>query len=323
MNPQRSLRVRSRISLLSAATLLVAGQLAACTPAHHAHGSPNRPIASGRVQRWIRNIDRSGGRLLQATIPGTTSGFVARAAPVYLPPAARQRGRRLRLPVLLLLHGEPGGPHDWIDKSTLLHALNRFANRHHGAAPVVVMPDINGARHEDSECVSTANGDVEKYLTSDVPAYVEAHYPVATSRSAWAIGGVSEGGMCSLMLALRHQDRFSAFVDLSGLTRPTLGRTDNRSATLNKLFGGSVSAYDEHDPLWLLARHRYPDLAGWFATGADDTHVRAAQEQAAAAARRAGINTVTRVEPGAHDWSVWDRALAKSLPWLWGRLTRG
>ena len=245
---------------------------------------------------------------------------MAREALVYLPPAARRAG--VHLPVLLLLHGEPGGPKDWLDKSTLLPILDGFAKRHHGAAPVVVMRDINGARHGDTECVSTAKGDVEKYLTTDVPAYVEAHYPVTRSRTEWAVGGASEGGMCSLMLALRHGSRFTTFVDLSGLTRPTVGRTDNRSATLNQLFGGSMSAYDQHDPLWLLARHRYPDLAGWFATGADDTHARAAQNRVVVAAGRAGISTVARLEPGGHAWGVWDRALAACLPWLWARLTR-
>lgn len=313
--------MRSRVSLLITIALLVASELSACSPAHHARRSPHRPIPTSRAQRWIRAVDESGGRLLQVTIPGSGSGFVARKALVYLPPAAQRRN--VRLPVLLLLHGEPGGPRDWIDKSTLLPILDAFAKRRHGAAPVVVMPDINGGRRADTECVSTAAGDVEKYLTSDVPAYVQAHYPVVTSRTGWAIGGVSEGGMCSIMLSLRHQNRFSVFVDISGLSRPTVGRTDNRRATLARLFAGSVSAYDRHDPLWLLARYRYPDLAGWFGTGADDSRGRAAQDRLVAAARRAGIRVVAHLEPGAHHWHVWDRALARSLPWLWTRLSRG
>jgi S-formylglutathione hydrolase FrmB len=266
------------------------------------------------VQRWIRGIDRSGGRLLRRSIPGRTSGFAARAALVYVPPAARHPDAHL--PVLLLLHGEPGGPQDWIRHSTLLRSLNDFAAQHHGSAPVVVMPDINGAPHRDTECV----GDAEQYLATDVPDYVRAHFPVASSAQRWAVGGVSEGGWCSLMLALRHEQRFRSFVDLSGLTRPTVGRTDDPGATVERLFGGSRSAYRQHDPMWLLAQHRFTSLSGWFAVGARDTRAAAAQARVVSAARRAGITVSARLEPGAHDWGVWDRAITQCLPWLWARL---
>jgi S-formylglutathione hydrolase FrmB len=200
--------------------------------------------------------------------------------------------------------------------------VSTFAAHHSGAAPIVVMPDINGTRHGDTECVSTARGNVERYLATDVPDYVLTHFPAAAHSTQWAIGGVSEGGMCSLLLALRHAQRFPTFVDLSGLTRPTLGRTDDPSRTVTDLFSGSWTAYQQHDPLWLLRRHHYSTLAGWLAVGATDTRARDAQRRVATAAARAGIAITQRIEPGGHGWHDWDAAMAQCLPWLWSRLTR-
>lgn len=284
------------------------------TPSH-------RPAPrAAHKQEQMRRHRPKHGRLLRRVIPGRTSGFAARKALVYLPPAAQRTGARL--PVLLLLHGEPGSPSDWLRKSTVLATLSAFAKRRAGAAPIVVMPDINGGLHADTECVSTAHGNVEQYLAQDVPDYVRAHFPAAPQPARWAVGGVSEGGMCSLLLALRYPQRFPTFVDLSGLARPTLGPTDDPPRTVAGLFHGSWAAYRQHDPLWLLHRRRYPALAGWLSAGAADTRTRDALQRVAAAARRAGIRIQQQTEPGGHGWGAWDQAFRQCLPWLWTRLAR-
>lgn len=317
MGTQRLLRLRSRTTLLSVVVVLgaaVLGYLVVTSQHRPAH-------PASQVHHQLRGHRPPRGRLLRRVIPGQTSGFVGRKALIYLPPAAERPGARL--PVLLLLHGEPGSPSDWLDKSTVLPTLSAFAAHHSGAAPIVVMPDINGTRQADTECVATAHGDVERYLATDVPAYVRAHFRAAAQPRRWAVGGVSEGGMCSLLLALRHPQRFPTFVDLSGLTRPTLGRTDAPRRTVAGLFGGSWATYRQHDPLWLLRRRRYPAMAGWLAAGQTDTRARAALQRVAAAAQRAGITTEQHIEPGGHGWRAWDRAIQQCLPWLWERLTRG
>lgn len=318
MEAQRLLRSHPRTTLLAVVVLAGVAVLTYLVTTSHAHARPPHPARAARsAMGGHRPVH---GRLVRRAIPGRTSGFAARPALIYLPPAAQRPNARL--PVLLLLHGEPGGPTDWLRKSTVLSTLSAFAAHHSGAAPIVVMPDINGTRHGDTECVSTARGNVERYLTTDVPAYVLAHLPAAAHSTRWAIGGVSEGGMCSLLLALRHPQRFSTFVDLSGLTRPTLGRTDNPARTVAGLFGGSWTSYRQHDPLWLLRRDRYPTLAGWLAAGATDTDARDAQRRVATAAGRAGIAIRQRIEPGGHSWHDWDAAISQCLPWLWSRLTR-
>jgi S-formylglutathione hydrolase FrmB len=305
--------------------------LTACTPAAPARPSRStpagvpgpsrlsparRPASSAPVRTAALT---AGGRVVTRTIPAGASGFRARPAVIWLPPALTTEPA-WRPPVLVLLHGTPGAPGNWVDRGGARATLDAFAAAHGGRAPIVVMPDINGTLHGDTECIRTPyGGDVERYLSVDLPRWVRAHYP--TSRGPWAIAGVSEGATCSAVLALRHPSTYAAFGDLSGLGRPTVGDTDDRAATVAALFGGSQSAYDRHDPLWLLAHRRYPTLAGWIEYGADDAAVRAASTRLAAAARTAGIAVRETVAAGRHSWSVWRPALVAMLPWLWRRMS--
>lgn len=257
------------------------------------------------------------GRLEVVPIPGGASRFGARPAYVYLPPAAIRHPRE-RLPVLELLHGNPGDPDDWVDHGDARATLDGFAATHDGRAPIVVMPDINGTHVADSECVrEPGGGNVEEYLTRQVPDYVREHFPAARGGRRWTVAGLSEGGTCALMLALRHPTAFRGFGDFSGLARPTLGPRDDERRTLDELFAGSRRDYDQHDPMWLLARHRYPTLAGRLIAGADDAAVIADETRVAAAARAARLPVQRTTEPGKHAWTVWAAALRGFLPWMW------
>src|SRR5690348_7224265 len=143
------------------------------------------------------------GTLISRKIPGVTSRFAARRAVIYLPPILRTQPH-LRLPLLVLLHGTPGGPSDWTELGRLRSTADAFAATNGGRAPVIVMPDINGSPRGDSECIQVLGASIERYLTVDVPRWVRTHLPVNPDQRHWAIGGSSEGGTCGLMLSLRH-----------------------------------------------------------------------------------------------------------------------
>ena len=278
-------------------------------------GNPSPPSPS----RSIARPPGMRGQLVTRVIPGRYSGFRARRALIYLPPVLR-REPHMRLPVLVLLHGTPGGPGDWVQKGGVARTMDAFAAAHGGRAPLVVMPDINGGQSADTECVDGLAGNAETYLTRDVPDYVRAHLPVIPSGRHWAIAGLSEGATCSLMLGLRHPNLFSTIGFFSGLARPTVGRSDNPAATVAQLFGGSRSSYDHHDPLWLMRHGAHPSLAVWLECGTRDSRSEAALAGVAAAARGAGISTVVRFTPGGHQWSVWSATLEQFMPWSWRRI---
>jgi S-formylglutathione hydrolase FrmB len=279
---------------------------------------------SGRDASPLGALNRSqrpaSGVLAAISIPGRTSGFSARAAQVYLPPAWFGQPRP-KLPVLLLLHGTPGAPTDWIDRGGAVDTLDTWASAHRGIAPIVVMPDINGSFDSDTECVDGPAGQAETYLTEDVPAFVADRFFTQPPGRQWALAGLSEGGSCAMMLVLRHPGQFATFADYGGLAGPRSGGGNALGDTVDALFAHSLTEFRAHEPGWLLTHRRYPQVSGWFEAGDYDGDPLTAARQLEPLARAAGVSTqLVVVHAADHSFFLWRKAFADSLPWLAGRL---
>jgi len=254
---------------------------------------------------------RRTGMVELVDIPAVHSGFRARSAQVYLPPAWFEIPKPA-LPVIELLHGTPGAPEDWTRAGHADVTADKWAARHDGLAPIIVMPDVNGAFLADTECIDIGRARAETYLTEDVPQWVAEHLGAATTKAAWVIAGSSEGGYCALDLALRHPDRYGSFVDLSGLERPTFP-----GDTLAAL-GGSRSSLEDHTPEVFLVRHPTTALPpGWIEVGANDGATTRATRRVAQVLRAAGADVQLHLLPNAHHtWRVWSRSFADAFPWI-------
>lgn len=321
-----------------AAVVLAAALLCGCTPlpsVHPSSGSASTTTGNGALStipatsdprlvpaasssRSPRTVKRrpTGGAVLETVQIPSQDGFQPRAAYVYLPPSAVFHPDR-HLPVLELLHGTPGQPVDWINGGDFVRTLDNFASKHHGEAPIVVVPDLNGAHRADSECIRTADGkNTERYLTVDVVNWVRSHFARTVGLSKWWLAGLSEGGVCSVMLALRHPYLYSAFGDFSGLAAPLVDHLTQAQSD-RQLYGLDAKNKRAHEPLWLLGHRRYPGMPAWFECGASDHKVLVAQAKVVAAARTAQLEVHATTAPGKHGWTVWSAALRSTLPWLW------
>ena len=233
------------------------------------HFLDNAELSAMRTQ-----VDKTGqlpdhGATLSVSIPGTNLKFTPRPAYAWVPPAWFARNRP-QLPVIELLHGTPGDPSNWTKSSYADATALAFAEQHHGIAPIIVMPDINGSWGGDTECVnSTMYGDVETYLTKTVPQYMQKNFNASTAAGSIAIAGLSEGGLCATTLALNNPKEYVAFGNYSGDESPTY-QNDNEQQTIQTLFGGSTANYNAHNPPYLLTQQRFTGLAGWFEAGAQD-----------------------------------------------------
>ncbi|RIK15621.1 MAG: esterase [Acidobacteria bacterium] len=262
---------------------------------------------------WTAPTDLpAAGTVVRTPVPASDPDFSPRQAYVYLPPAYLT-DRRPLLPVLVLVAGVPGGPADWLTGGELTRTMDAFAAAHHGLAPVVVVPDDLGGSLTNPLCSDAWRGDVATYLEQDVPAWVSAHLQVDADHAHWAVGGISNGGTCALQLATRAPQVYPTFLDMSGEPHPTLGTP---ARTLARGFGGDEAALEANDPLTLMARQRYPQVAGIVSVGRDDGRYRHSQHEVYAAARAAGMDVQLREYPGGHAWTTWAAALTDQLPWL-------
>lgn len=304
-------------TLRSALGMPQTGQVAFQTVASVEPSTVDRPHGGALSTVWRPPTGMPAvGAVSEVAIPPSTSRFHARSAWLYLPPAYLATPRA-RLPVLVLISGQPGTPRDWLEGGRLVPMMNRFAAAHAGLAPVVVMPDALGASLANPLCLDSRLGRAATYLAVDVPAWVRTHLQVDPDPRAWAVGGLSAGGTCALQLATTLPQVYPTFIDISGQAEPTLG---DRARTLSAAFGGDKAAFTAVNPLDLLATRRYSASAGTIAVGDADRVYQPQNRLVADASRRAGMQIVFRELPGGHDWRVWSAGLETSLQWLAGRL---
>jgi len=240
------------------------------------------------------------GQVGRIPIPGLVSHFAVRDAIVYLPPAALV-SHPPRLPVVVMLSGQPGIPSNMVTSVDMPAILDRFASAHRGLAPIVVIPDQLGSPHENPMCVDSPLGNSATYLSVDVPNWIRTHLNVLGDRDHWAIGGYSQGGTCSIQLGSRFPELFGSILDISGEIAPHRG---SREATIASGFRGSADAYDAAKPLSLIAKGApYTDTLAIFAVGATDAKYERYADTLDNAAQQAGMRTMKLVAPQTgHDW---------------------
>ena len=169
-------------------------------------------------------------------IPGTISKFQAQPAYVYLPPIWFKNPEP-QLPLIELIAGVPGQPSDWTRAGYADTTSSAFAEQHHGVAPILVIPDNNGDKTSDTECSNSVFGNAETYLVHDVPNFMQANFNAAIGKHSMAVAGLSDGGTCATMLALRNPKTFSTFASYSGYASPTYVNDDEQQTIAAALRG--------------------------------------------------------------------------------------
>jgi len=261
----------------------------------------------------------SEGVLRKADIPGTSSGFDAREAYIYLPPAY-QSPERPALPVLVLFSGQPGGPADWLTGGALRSHMDRFSARHNGVAPVVVVVDPNGSSSGNSLCMDSRIAKADTYLSVDVPRWISETLDVGAERSNWAVGGFSFGGTCAMQLGTRHPELYSSILAFASEQEPALAK--EREKTVEASFGGDTKAFEAQTPLYLMKQHSFEGSAVYFAAGATDPEFTGYMDVLSAAAREAGFEVeVRRIANSGHSWETVSKGMQDALDFLaprWG-----
>ncbi|WP_052460346.1 alpha/beta hydrolase [Microbacterium gorillae] len=258
--------------------------------------------------------DKSGPRTLRdwrppADMPavgtvGTLSGahaiptsrpYTARPASVYLPPAALVADAP-KLPVIVMMMGQPGSP----DPTLIAAALNAYAERHQGVAPIAVVVDqLAGSSAHNPLCTdSTKYGAVATYVNEDVPRWIRSHLNVSDDIRDWTIAGYSNGGSCAIDWAAQHPTIWGNLLDISGNEYPGSENPANARA----VWHDDMAAYEASLPAaqLKLPEHRgaYAGHLAVFTYGALDHHYGPGQKRNVVRAEDAGFTVLSRSLPG-------------------------
>jgi S-formylglutathione hydrolase FrmB len=275
------------------------------------------------------------GKVLPVTITADASGFAHRAEFVYLPPAYFASDPPPAMPTVMMIGGQFNTAADWLRAGNAIAAIDAFAAKHGGNAPVFVFVDSIGSFNNDTGCVNGTRGNAADHLTEDVVPYLVDNFGVSDDPANWGVVGWSTGGTCAVNLTVKYPELFSTFVNIDGDIAPNTG---TKEQTIERLFGGDAAAYAEWDPATLITEHGdYRDVAGWFAVSAPAGAVGApipgsalpeppdsvtASTPTEAARALCGLGDAYGIEcsvvpqAGKHDWPFAAQVLAASLPWL-------
>ena len=236
-------------------------------------------------QSWVPQVGMpTVGTFGTVSIPNPASGFVARPAFLYLPPAALVANPPA-LPILIMMMGQPGGPES---SALFVKDLDAQAAAHGGLGPIVLTVDQIGSPTQNPLCIDSVHGKVRTYVMTDVLDYVRKNLHVSTERTDWAVGGYSNGGECALSFGARFPGIFGSILDISGEIGPSLG---SPALTLKQGFGGDTAFYDAEQPINILKMNTYPDTVAIFTSGTKDSYYSAEVTTAQDAATAAGMVT--------------------------------
>lgn len=254
------------------------------SPHEKAHGAGTGPAAHWIPPAGMPEAGTTGTQI----IPNPASGFPSRPAGIYLPPAALVPNPPA-LPLVVLVMGQPGNP----DPQFVAAVLDKYASRHQGLAPIVIVADQLGDPLVDNLCLDTpVYGNPETFINKDVLAWANTHLNVINDPRYRTIAGYSNGGQCAISFAAKYPQLWGNVLDISGEEYPGAEHPDT---TLREIFGGNQGAYDAQKPVNILHGHHYPDTAAIFTVSNDDPVYVEAARKVNDAAKSAGM-TATYIE---------------------------
>ncbi len=223
---------------------------------------------------------------------------------VVITPGKNKKTKELYSTVYLL-HGFGGNYSNWIRR---VPELSDYADEH---KMVIVCPDGEfGSWYYDSPIDSTMR--YETYIAKEVPAYIEANYPVIKDRKARAISGLSMGGHGGLFLGFRHADFFGACGSMSGAlvieyitkgfqVEKRLGDTTNKQRYYEYSFMKEMENYPKTDSIAIIID-----------CGTEDFII----EMSRLAHKKMLLLKIPHdyiERPGRHDWRYWGNAVQYQL----------
>jgi S-formylglutathione hydrolase len=97
---------------------------------------------------------------------------------------------------------------------------------------------------------------LESYVSEELPALIESHFPVASDRRG--LLGHSVGGHGALTLALRHPDRYRSVSAFAPMVAPS--QVPWGIQAFGRLLGPDRTRWAEHDATELVKRRRFPGV---------------------------------------------------------------
>ncbi|KIL42740.1 putative esterase [Jeotgalibacillus alimentarius] len=208
-----------------------------------------------------------------------------------------------KFPVMYLLHGASDDYSGWMRRTS----IERYANEK-GIA--VVMPSADLSAYTDMK-----HGHAYwTYISEELPAFIEATFPVSAKREDTYAAGLSMGGYGAFKLALRKPEKFAAAASLSG----ALDMADRvqKDRKYDNAFGDHADLTGTENDLLHLVKTASGDLPRLFQACGTEDFLYEDNIRFKKLAEEHGLDLTYEEEPGDHNWAYWDMKIKRVLEWL-------
>lgn len=225
---------------------------------------------------------------------------------VWTPPEYNQpRYRHTRFPVVLLLHGVPGGPASWLEHGGMPGDFEQLMNARTSHPFILAMPVVDPGGI-DTDCTDQPGRKVATWMAVDVPELLSHKFRTLPGAKGWGVMGFSTGGFCAARLPLAYPKVFAAGAAL-----------DPDPLTGDKGVIGDPEVRRRTSPTYMV-RHTKASVGLFLATSAQDRlsppHY---IEQFTQAAAGTAVQTQTLVLPeGGHNYNTWTRLYPAAFSFL-------
>jgi enterochelin esterase-like enzyme len=223
---------------------------------------------------------------------------------IYLPPSYELKSAAKRYyPVLFLLHGDPGGPSDWVQFGATGVFDTGIAT---GVIPetIVVFPDGNGHVTASTQWADRFDGRdrIEDALLELVDE-VDLEYRTIPDAGHRLIGGLSSGAFGAANLAARHPNLFGIAMSFSGYFVAT-----------GPVFGGISSYIRSNSPYYIVQDTPAARTVRYIlVVGNRDPVYQQTNRNFAAVLNQFGVPYDLNVLAGGHSADIWQSGLALGM----------
>lgn len=248
------------------------------------------------VKDTITGKDSRVSNVVYLVIPKSASDLIAQG--IELDPS--------RYLIAEFLTGFPSKPEMWFRAMEIEKDIALF-NLTHARQIIGVIPEINIAGQTDLECMNLPNGQppAETWLTSDMNSYVNKRVGITSQK--WISVGVSTGGWCAFMFALKHTDIYSGALSIAAYYRPALPLDDPLQLQQQMIKKYDVEKFEKalvnQVPLYIVA------------SLGDAYSIRETTRYLAKPHPQLLIN-YHEISTGGHNPRVWKSSITPGLNWL-------
>ena len=256
------------------------------------------------------------GKRFDVRIGAPSLGDSSRSVRVYLPasydaPEARDR----RYPIVVFLHGWPGGNGNWPGEGHADDTLDSLIAAKRIPEVIALFPDGNGlGLIGRSIWLNTWDGRsrMEDFLCHDLLGWADHTYRTRPGAKYRAAIGLSDGATAAMNLIFKHPDLYAAAGAHSGNYRLA------KDFTSHRLFGPDSAAARvarDNSPLAYVdaVAKRIAGQAIYFDCGTGDVESIASNRELDAKLTALGVPHVFHAYPGDHGWGYWRQHLHESL----------